>query len=847
MAGVYYEMLLSLTLSFLALPAVDALYPCMPLGPTPHGKSLAPSRKMWTGTEVARPSLLRISGTRMTIKKIEVLVFMDVDQGKEAMTASTLVCESGRQGLEEALSSGDKTKIADARLRGDKTKIADARLRGDKTKIADARLRTTMYALPLHRADGGEGAFLSALHQLAQKVKMDTILSSLQQSLEDRLDSEWMSPSGGLKPSERFSAMNPIDRIVLEANQARDATFLCMIEACSGSGKSLCAVDYFVRNPDESIYFLFIPTAHGYRQRKYEEHVESISNLISRAIDCDVCGLAKYAIAESEIGASIEAFDVDVNTDGRKWHVLGALGYLWKETNTIAPVSVQEAKKWRRRWVLIDETIPPQKDEGRLFSPIARLVLVRKILMNSNIRCMMLGTDALAMALVMNFRKGSNSSPYSRGADQRLYCFTHRSLPPYVLRSREEEEILKRLFGESQVFEVLDHVNPWLCSLFLDQAQRMKDVEPSTCMRQVSRILLDDVRMMKPNLRDESIYCMFQIAAHQHFSPLHISKGFAHLNAWYGNPPTRGSMESIVGIFIDELGRNMYINHTPIPHLTSRFSSALQDPITMAICAGGGRPFRQRSALEVLQQIHEEAAIGSDPLSGDAYKRDGNVLESFGALVMIISSWSPPQDLLKNIAFHCGYKHEQRCVDDILASIASKDSFIEILISCMSNLVPVLVRVEDHGLAAVLGFYTRDQDKSGRDGTFVGPAPARKMRLRGGAEMKNLNSPHISKQSSNTISSLLSHDLDVNLCMVPEISEGALEDCIKELSYETEWLILHLNRTGGWTAFSKQMDASDDKKRQDKEGIELQDKFALVKRRVLMVVEVGAHTQPFSE
>ena len=80
--------------------------------------------------------------------------------------------------------------------------------------------------------------------------------------------------------------------------------------------------------------------------------------------------------------------------------------------------------------------------------------------------------------------------------------------------------------------------------------------------------------------------------------------------------------------------------------------------------------------------------------------------------------------------------------------------------------------------------------------------------------------------------------------MVTEISKRSLEKCIKELSYDTEWLILHLDTTG-WTAFSNQIDASKVKKRQDQGGIEVQDKVVLVKRRVLMVVEIGANTQPF--
>ena len=679
-----------------------------------------------------------------------------------------------------------------------------------------------------------------AVHQLAHKVNLDTILLSLQQSLEGCLDSQWRSSSGELKPSERFSAMNPIDQIVQEAKKVKDATFVCMIEACSGSGKSLCAIDYFIRNRHQCMYFLFIPSARESRQMIYE-HVSSITTLIARAMDCDLCGLTKNAIAESEVGAGIGAFDVDVKKDGRKWHVLGALGYLWRETNTVAPVSVQEARSWTQRWVLMDETILPQQDQDTLFSLVARLVLLRRILINSNIHCIMLGTNTL----VMNFNKISRKSDYSRDGNRRMYCFTYRSLPQFVLRSRNEEEILKRIFGESQISELLDNVNPWLCSLFLDQVKEMSEVEPSECIRSVSKILLNNVRMQKPNLRDDSVYCMFQVAAHQPLSQLHISKGFAHLNVWKGTRPARGSRDSIVGITADELGLNPRIEGTLLPRLTSSFSTPVQDPIMFAVCAGGGRPFSGRSALEVLQQIHEEAKIGSDPVSLDAYKRDGNLLESFGASVMMISSWSRPQDLLLNIAFHCGNTNEQRNVDQILASVASKDSFKEILMSCMSNLIPVRVEEQNHTLAAVLGFYIREKDRKKRDGTFAGPLGASRTRTIGGSKMKNRKHPLDSSQLSDIISRLVSKDLDVILCMAPKIAEGALEGCIKATGFKTEWLVLHLKFGRGWAASSIQTDASDDKKSQGEAGMEDQD-IALVKRRVLMVVEVGAQTEPFA-
>ncbi|EKX36079.1 hypothetical protein GUITHDRAFT_117749 [Guillardia theta CCMP2712] len=191
----------------------------------------------------------------------------------------------------------------------------------------------------------------------------------------------------------------------------------------------------------------------------------------------------------------------------------------------------------------------------------------------------------------------------------------------------------------------------------------------------------------------------------------------------------------------------------------------------------------------------------------DAYQRDGNLLESFGASVMMISSWSPPQDLLINIAFHYGNKHEQRTVDQILASVTSNDSFQEILMSCMSNLIPVRVEEQNHRLAAVLSFYTREKDRNRRDGTFAGPlraSIASRTRTRGGAEMKNRKHPVYSSQLSDIISRLVPKNLGVSLCMVPKIAEGALEGWTassiqtdaRELKAKKEWRIktLHWSR-----------------------------------------------------
>mmetsp|Transcript_41964 Transcript_41964/g.132293 ORF Transcript_41964/g.132293 Transcript_41964/m.132293 type:complete len:96 (+) Transcript_41964:176-463(+) len=78
-------------------------------------------------------------------------------------------------------------------------------------------------------------------------------------------------------------------------------------------------------------------------------------------------------------------------------------------------------------------------------------------------------------------------------------------------------------------------------------------------------------------------------------------------------------------------------------------------PISVAICAGGGRPFGCKSCLEVLRLIHVHGhKVADDSRAVNALHRDGNVLESFGGIVMMSSSWAEPRKILANLSLHCG-------------------------------------------------------------------------------------------------------------------------------------------------------------------------------------------------
>ena len=678
---------------------------------------------------------------------------------------------------------------------------------------------------------------------------MHQVISFLRRYLARFLDRQRSLASSAGEASRLFSILNPINTLVQDANDVTATTHLCVIEACSGSGKSLCAADYFVRNSDQCIYFLFNPSKNENKQNLYQ-NVSSITNLMGLAMNCDLISLIRSTTPTLSTEL-LGVLDFDLKESERKWYLLGALGYLWKETTTVAPVSVKEAMNWKQRWVLMDETIPPEQD----FAAIAKLVLVKRVLTNANIHCIMLGTNTL----VMNFDKISRSSKYSRDEDRTMLCLTHRSLPRYILPSSKDEELLKKFFGESRVSQLLDNVNPWLCSLFLSNLRRIPEIKnPSSLIRNISRAVLLRVKRDKRSLKDESIYCMFQISAHEPVSQLHISKGFAQLNVWDSNSPRRGSKESMPEMTRLENEVELRIHDTPLPELTASFPPAVQDPITVAVCAGGGRPFGQRSALQVLQGIHKQKAVWSNPINVDAYKRDANELESFGAVVLMISSWSPCQDLLKNIAYHCGIQEDQPSVGEIqrLASVRNKKSFMRILKSCVSNLAPVRWSERRDAASPFMGYYIRNQDRQSRDGTFTGPTSASKKSLMGGAEYKNWNSPLTPEQLSKVLSKLLKQDLDVNVCMVPEISfnvtESNLTGIIKNTTIQckTEWLVLHL-KGEGWRSSSFQIDAFDGNQTMKRDeqcvpkqaGVDLE--LEPVKRKVLMIIEIGIKTQPF--
>ena len=123
------------------------------------------------------------------------------------------------------------------------------------------------------------------LCEMAAEVNVKQMAESLKECLTKSLDREWKPTSSRLQPSKHFSDLNPINKLVMKAQGAEEC-YVCLVEACSGSGKSLFAADYFVRNVDDSILFLFNPVEgdQTYRVQPIYKSLQSVTQLMSKAI-----------------------------------------------------------------------------------------------------------------------------------------------------------------------------------------------------------------------------------------------------------------------------------------------------------------------------------------------------------------------------------------------------------------------------------------------------------------------------------------------------------------------------------------------------------------------------------
>mmetsp|Transcript_3040 Transcript_3040/g.10248 ORF Transcript_3040/g.10248 Transcript_3040/m.10248 type:complete len:457 (+) Transcript_3040:1234-2604(+) len=446
----------------------------------------------------------------------------------------------------------------------------------------------------------------------------------------------------------------------------------------------------------------------------------------------------------------------------------------------------------------------------------------------------MLGTNTL----VMNFNKALRQTDNSRGRNlEHLVCITHRALPPMILQSEKQHALLRSLFGEEQCSLFLDNVNPWLCNQMLKgfkgATEEIKD--RADLFRDLAGPVLAERRKEKKNLSDASLYCMFQIATHDAISQAHIMQGFGLLNIWpQGEVPARGSPGSIIDL--DRRDDKIYMMNTDIHNISCRFPPAWADPITTGICAGGGRPFRNlASGLEVLRRIHQDTVKPrEDPTAVDAMRRGGNVLESFGAVVLMLTSWAKPEDILSTLSYHCG-REVKSTVTQVLAAVDDKEAaeqFRQVLTRCLCNLIPLRDDESNMLDGEVFGYYIRCMDKRERDGCFSGPVfgPDRR-RMKGAAEFKNWRVSVNSSDLKGFVEKLSKNGEDLLLFMAPAFGDFKYEWILPRLG-NSDWLVLHWTIDGAhldWRTFHHVVQGGEKR------------------YRILVLMEVGLSTKPFCE
>mmetsp|Transcript_43450 Transcript_43450/g.137395 ORF Transcript_43450/g.137395 Transcript_43450/m.137395 type:complete len:234 (-) Transcript_43450:1496-2197(-) len=207
-----------------------------------------------------------------------------------------------------------------------------ARARGNPVEIAGAEqgLTQAQDRSQILRASISPLFAFEGLRALAKKSMKDSAITNLKEFLRNRLSAEQHLESGNRTPTEVFSSLNPIDRVVSMSKTKDEGPYTCLLEACSGSGKSMCAVDYFVRNPDTCLYFLF---GHKHTQLIYQE-VSEITNLINRALDIDLWNcIGEYTSNQGE-AAALVAINISMKRS-QGWHVLGVLGFLLNQTEEV--------------------------------------------------------------------------------------------------------------------------------------------------------------------------------------------------------------------------------------------------------------------------------------------------------------------------------------------------------------------------------------------------------------------------------------------------------------------------------------------------------------------------------
>lgn len=623
------------------------------------------------------------------------------------------------------------------------------------------------------------------------------------------------------------------------------STLVALIEGCSGSGKSLTAAEYFVRNPD-CVYFL-LGLDH---QQPIYKCVERVTTALNQALEHDLSCLRSRAVASGrftevkEMARRLRTHSMDVRSE--KSYFLGTLGFLLGRISHTTPVSVETALGWRKPGreitVLMDEAIPffaRGVTSARGGSQVEQLVLAKRYLAAANIHLIMLGTNTL----VLNFETAAMASTDSRDYEHIwMRCVSHRALPPY-LPAGAHERILAAAFGEDLMSTISSEAVPLLAvrlaDALMDRTGEVNALQLASFA--AMRVIWQEKRR---KLSDASIYCIWQIATNTGLSQAHLSQGFASLRMW-GNSeaPKRGSRNCVVNLGrLERSDTIVTARGENVKHIKSSYSSALKDPILAAVCAGGGLPFSEcRAAIRVLQDIHSEKSL-DDPTAVDAVKRDGNLLESFVAVVVMICSWAEPKSFLSSLAFHFnGVEVDSTTVLEILAGGVLEQSTLEwaskTLEDSFRTLVPLSVQQFDEVQRSGrmrLGCYVRSKDDSRKDASIVasltqncGATVETKNWKNGISQARLTRFLDLAIRRMHAVKALKDKPPVVLLAVSSLAPQAKIEESLQKCVSDSNWIVLHLAPQQTRWKCSHFMLPS------------------VVRNRILIVLECGLETLPF--
>lgn len=437
-----------------------------------------------------------------------------------------------------------------------------------------------------------------------------------------------------------------------------------------------------------------------------------------------------------------------------------------------------------------------------------------------------------------------------------------------AIPSPQSELKILKLFRNDVELDVLNTINPWLTRKLIQALEAAECEDAVVRLQKASKSAGSVVAAAKRGLSIYSVYCLFQIASHEDLCQAHLSRGFAKLNVWRPDithqpvsPILRLERSDTSVVVQSSFSDGVSVSGKKVGNLTCRFESALKDPITIAVCASGGRPFGAKSALAVLREIHEESRNLHDSTAVDARKRDGNELESFVGVALTISSWSESEQFLATVAFHFG-SGDTRTVSDIITPIPCAQqeqiTFVaeakRILSTTMCNLLPLNVKENlTDNLKTVFGAYYRSTDQSRRDGDIRGPGTDDS--FGGATEQKNRSDCLSGKCLENILKKLLDVGARLSILVVSQLqNDRQTVQTVLETS-PASWCYLHLGSSKSkwacqWipkphTTPPECREGSPKRQRIGSTSVQNQRSVSEKHLRLLVVIELGLETAPF--